>query len=91
MFHCSLLGDIISLPNLFKILELPTDGGEQNMAETAINLIMAFYTTVTDQSNDFIAKSLLKKMEMGGLDNSTIVLYNKDQLCMLFSQAISNN
>ena len=58
-------GDVMSPPNLDRLLVLPSGCGEQNLVRTATNWVVAHYLKTTDQLQDFIAAKIRNNLHTG--------------------------
>ena len=58
-------GDVMSPPNLNRLLVLPSGCGEQNLVRTATNWVVAEYLKTTDQLQDFIAIKIRNNLHTG--------------------------
>ena len=70
-------GDIMSPPNLDRLLVLPTGCGEQNLVRLATNWVVADYLVTTEQLSDFIAVKIKNNIQIGMIE---CFLY--DNLCI---------
>ena len=60
-----LQGDLMSPPKLENLLVVPTGCGEQNMARTAINFVMAKYLDSTKQLTPAIRARMTGNLKLG--------------------------
>ena len=58
-------GDVMSPPNLDRLLVLPSGCGEQNLVRTSINWVVAEYLEATNQLSDFIAVKVKNNIQTG--------------------------
>ena len=58
-------GDVMSPPNLDRLLVLPSGCGEQNLVKIATNWVVAEYLLTTDQLQDFIAVKIRNNIQIG--------------------------
>ena len=58
-------GDVMSPPNLDRLLVLPSGCGEQNLVKTATNWVVAEYLVATRQLSDFIAVKIRNNIQRG--------------------------
>ena len=61
-------GDIMSPPNLDRLLVLPTGCGEQNLVRLATNWVVADYLVTTEQLSDFIAVKIKNNIQIGTIE-----------------------
>ncbi len=61
-------GDIMSPPNLDRLLVLPTGCGEQNLVRLATNWVVADYLVTTEQLSDFIAVKIKNNVQIGMIE-----------------------
>ena len=58
-------GDVMSPPNLDRLLVLPSGCGEQNLVKTAVNWLVAEYLDATHQLTDFTAVKIKNNIQKG--------------------------
>ena len=58
-------GDVMSPPNLDRLLVLPSGCGEQNLVRTATNWVVAEYLQTTEQLQDFTAVKIRNNIQTG--------------------------
>ena len=63
--YSDLPGDVMSPPNLDRLLVLPSGCGEQNLVRTATNWVVAEYLQTTEQLQDFTAVKIRNNIQTG--------------------------
>ena len=58
-------GDVMSPPNLDRLLVLPSGCGEQNLVKTATNWVVAEYLQTTEQLQHFTAVKIRNNIQTG--------------------------
>ena len=58
-------GDVMSPPNLDRLLVPPSGCGEQNLVKTATNWVVAEYLQTTEQLQDFTAVKIRNNIQTG--------------------------
>ena len=62
---CLSTGDIVSPPNLDRLLVLPTGCGEQNLGKLTTNLIVGLHLHFTGQLQDHLRVKIRNNIQIG--------------------------
>ena len=74
-------GDVMSPPDLDRLLVLPSGCGEQNLVRTAVNWVVAGYLRATGQLQDFLEVKIRNNIMTG---MQCAYMYNNLFVCSVY-------